>query len=87
MSTRRPRDLSGKPLGKWVCSGCKENTCSNCIDVMRVGVLALDPICQCSKPKHSGEPRNNQVMDPITETVYGPELSVDKDGTVHRGHH
>ena len=73
------------PRNPFVCSHCKEGDCENCTDIVRIIVLKKDPICGCERPNHSGEPVNNQIADPETGTVYGPGLSVTKEGEVRRG--
>lgn len=80
---RRPRDLKGKPLGKFSCSHCKAGNCAQCTDVMRV-VFNMDPICKCTRPDHGGEPVNQQIKDPETGTVYAPGLHVTEEGGVIR---
>lgn len=64
------------------CSNCIVGFCENCVDVFRYLAGNTDPICQCKRRGHDGEPVNNQIKDPETGTVYGPGLSVDIDGKV-----
>lgn len=80
---RVPRTPAGKVLGPFVCTHCKAEDCSHCIDVLRV-VFDMELICHCSRRDHSGEPRDQQIRDPETGTVYAPGLSVTEDGEVHR---
>lgn len=55
-----------------VCKNCKEGDCEQCVDVLR-SVYSKIPICQCIRKNHAGEPVDNQIIDPFTESVYGPE--------------
>lgn len=64
------------------CPACKKGECNRCIDVSLV--LAGRPlICTCTRKNHDGEPRDKQVLDPISEaTVIGPGMMIDLDGNV-----
>lgn len=77
------RRQSSIPSAAFVCSHCVGNDCKQCTDIMRV-VFDLSEICNCRRPDHGGEPMNKQIKDPETGTVYGPGLSVTKDGEVKR---
>jgi hypothetical protein len=41
-----------------------------------------DPICECRKKDHGGEPREQQIRDPFTNEIVAPGLTVDMDGNV-----
>lgn len=80
-----------------VCSNCKRNNCSECVDVYR-SVYANDFICTCKKASHEAdialamvmsfvqlsntEPHTQQILDPIDGTVHAPGLTVSLDGEV-----
>lgn len=64
------------------CQKCKAGNCAECVDVLRM-VYTDDPICQCRRKNHAGEPRDSQVADPETGTVFTPGLSVTQDGEVN----
>lgn len=66
-----------------VCIPCTRGECQNCVDILRI-VYATKTICRCEKRGHSGEPRDQQVLDPETSTVHAPGLSVDIHGEVTR---
>lgn len=68
---------------RMVCAKCLHDNCAECVDVVRV-VWDLEPICTCTKANHSGEPRDAQVLDPETGTVYGPGIAVTTEGKVER---
>lgn len=65
------------------CPACKRGECNQCVDVSLV-LAGRKEICECTRQNHSGEPRDRQVRDPETGTVYGPGLSVNTDGKVTR---
>ena len=64
------------------CTNCSLGNCNNCVDVTRYLAGFTMPICQCSRKGHNGEPRDQQILDPETGTVYAPGLEVDIDGKV-----
>lgn len=66
------------------CPNCHQGKCENCVDVGRLLAGFENTICQCRKKGHSGEPRDQQILDPSTGTVYAPGLKVDVDGKVTR---
>lgn len=68
---------------KKVCVQCKYGQCQYCLDILNV-LYDKSLVCTCELPNHSGEPRNNQILDPITGTVHAPGLTVTKDGEVKR---
>lgn len=72
---------------RMVCVSCLQGKCGQCVDM--VLILAGRPqICLCKKPGHSGEPRDKQISDPETGTVYGPEMFATREGNVvFRGTH
>lgn len=37
---------------KFVCTGCKENDCSRCLDVLRASVGFDRPVCYCKRKDH-----------------------------------
>ena len=39
-------------------------------------------ICMCKRKRHSGEPNLQQVADPETGAVFGPNVEVSADGQV-----
>ncbi len=80
---RRKTLLDGKPVGNFTCTKCKANKCSFCIDVVRY-IAGLPSICKCMSRNHSGEPFNNQILDPDTGSVYAPGMEVKPDGTISR---
>lgn len=63
------------------CTNCKDGNCHKCIDVYRA-VYSNNPMCQCTRKRHSGEPMDVQIKDPETGTVYAPGLTVDELGRV-----
>ena len=66
-----------------VCSNCKAGRCEECVDILRI--LYTDKmICECTRKNHNGEPRDQQILDPESGTVYGPGLTVSEDGEVKR---
>lgn len=74
-----------KPESKHLtCSNCHAGKCDKCIDVTRFLAGFEVPICMCKRQNHSGEPINNQILDPETKTVYGLGISVDVNGKVTR---
>lgn len=68
---------------RMICTHCLHGACGNCIDIVRL-VWDLEPMCTCTRANHSGEPRDAQVLDPDTGTVYGPAVAVTTDGEVER---
>lgn len=64
-----------------VCPSCREGVCGGCVDVLR-SVYTDVLICQCTRVNHSGEPSANQILDPETDSVYGPHAVIKADGTV-----
>jgi hypothetical protein len=66
------------------CPNCHNGDCNNCVDVTRILAGYTDEICQCTRKNHSGEPQQNQILDPETGTVHAPGLTVDIDGKVTR---
>lgn len=69
------------PKEPFACSHCKAGNCNKCIDVMRV-IYSQELICKCDRPGHSGEPTENQILDPETGAVHGPNVVVSADGQV-----
>jgi hypothetical protein len=47
-------------------------------------VYTDETICRCRKQGHSGEPRDQQILDPETGTVHAPGLQVSIEGEVKR---
>lgn len=84
MARKAAHDQRSTPQ-TFVCTMCQEGTCNKCIDIMRVAVLGLPVICYCKRKNHSGEPRDKQIVDPETGTVYGPGLRVTLEGDVLHG--
>lgn len=66
-----------------VCPQCKADNCVECIDVLRVA-YATDTICTCTRRGHAGEPRDSQVLDPETNVVHAPGLTVSQEGTISK---
>jgi hypothetical protein len=66
-----------------VCKACEVGNCVECIDVLRM-VYTNKTICECIRQNHSGEPRDQQILDPESGTVFAPGLKVTIDGTVER---
>jgi hypothetical protein len=66
-----------------VCKQCEEGRCEECVDVLRA-IYSNNLICKCTRRGHAGEPRDKQIMDPETGTVYAPGLEVSIDGEVKR---
>jgi len=83
MARKAAHDQRSTPQN-FQCTNCKEGACGACIDMMRVIILKLDPICFCKRKGHSGEARDNQIVDPENGTVYGPGLRVTQEGEVIR---
>lgn len=67
----------------FVCTRCKEDLCDFCVDVLRA-VYSQDPICCCRRKGHSGEPIEQQILDPETNAVHTPGLIVHESGRVER---
>lgn len=67
-----------------VCPQCKADNCEQCVDVLRMAYTD-ETICQCTRKGHDGEPRDQQILDPETGTVFAPGLSVSQDGEVKFG--
>ena len=65
----------------FTCKNCKDNNCTECVDVLRV-VYTDHMICRCSRADHNGEPRDSQIADPISGDIYGPGLRVTKAGEI-----
>ena len=65
-----------------VCKPCSEGNCARCVDVYRYLSGKKDPICECRKKDHGGEPREQQIRDPFTNEIVAPGLTVDMDGNV-----
>lgn len=65
----------------FVCEECKFGACANCVDVLRM-VYSDITICQCKRSGHSGDPTDNQIVDPFTGSVHAPGLTVSRDGKV-----
>lgn len=65
------------------CPRCKADNCKQCVDITRMAYTS-EPICQCTRAGHSGEPSLNQVRDPFNGTVHAPGLTVDIDGEVKK---
>jgi hypothetical protein len=63
-----------------VCPSCKQDKCTECVDVLR-SVFTDTTICQCRRQGHAGEPRDRQIADPETGTVYTPDGKVEISGT------
>ena len=63
------------------CQSCKNNDCANCVDVPRA-IYTDVRICTCQRQNHLGEATENQVADPFTEHIYGPNAVIKEDGTV-----
>lgn len=83
MARKAAHDQKSTP-DNWQCDPCKKGECNRCIDIMRVIKLRLPEMCKCKKRGHSGEARDNQILDPETGTVYGPGLRVTQEGEVIR---
>ena len=66
-----------------VCPNCKAGACEVCIDVLRA-VYTEKPLCRCTRQGHGGEPVEQQILDPETNVVYCPDMSVSLDGEVKR---
>ena len=64
-----------------VCIPCKGNKCNECVDILR-SIYSQEKICQCTRQRHSGEPRDLQIKDPFTGTIYAPHLEVSEGGEV-----
>lgn len=79
MTKRRHDQLGDAPT--FVCTSCKADNCEQCVDVLR-SVYSQQTICRCRRKNHAGEPKDQQVSDPFTGTVYGPGMRIKLDGTV-----
>jgi hypothetical protein len=66
-----------------VCVSCKQGNCRGCVDVTRAALGREGTICKCLRQGHDGEPRNEQILDPESGTVYAPGLHVTQDGDVN----
>lgn len=64
-----------------LCPNCREGKCTECVDRLRM-IYRDDPICTCKRGGHQdamqGEPRRQQIQDPLTGDVYGPGISIHK---------
>lgn len=66
---------------KWICVACDLGQCERCTDIVLI-VMELETICDCTLIGHSVEPRDVQILDPETGTVFAPGLTVDEGGKV-----
>ena len=82
--SKRKHTQKGMHEVAFVCLWCKEGNCTNCVDILRMVIEGAPSICKCKRHNHSGEARDQQILDPETGAVHGPGLVVDKDGTVTR---
>ncbi len=69
-------------MGEYICIMCLHGNCENCIDIECIPFSVKETTCNCQRPNHSGEPIDNQILDPKTGAVHGPGLVVENDGTV-----
>lgn len=67
--------------GTFVCTRCQADDCKNCVDVLRT-IYTDQMICKCKRIGHDGEPVDQQVVDPFTESVHGPAAEITVDGEV-----
>ena len=67
-----------------ICSSCSHGNCNSCVDVTRILAGYKNMICQCTRAGHSGEPSDQQILDPETGTVHAPSLRVTEDGEIIR---
>lgn len=67
-----------------VCTRCSAGKCEECVDILRM-VYTDKTICTCTRQGHSGEPRDQQILDPDTGAVHAPGMVIDKDGGITRG--
>lgn len=75
---------SQRPDRKYkVCLACQSGNCEGCVDVLRA-LFADDLICECTRPRHGGEPL--QIQDPETSVVYSGCAEVHPDGKVIFNH-
>lgn len=63
------------------CPSCKRGECTNCPDVL-LAALGRSVGCTCTRANHSGEPNQQQIMDPETGTVHAPGLEVGNNGQI-----
>lgn len=68
----------------WTCIQCRNGNCEGCVDVLRAVIPHAEPICKCETPGHDGEPVDQQVRDPFTDSVHGPGMEVTVDGETIR---
>lgn len=77
-----PRNIGRKP-SPFVCQNCKEGKCIECVDILRI-LYTSDMICKCKRRGHSGEPSDEQILDPTTGDVYAKALVIKRNGRVQR---
>lgn len=63
------------------CTNCKKGKCEECVDVLRA-VYSDEMVCECIRKNHSGDPSENQIVDPFTQSVHGPGAEITVDGEV-----
>lgn len=71
------------PKTEFICTHCSAGDCNNCSDIMRI-IVNLPEICQCARPEHSGEPVNQQILDPETGDVHAPGMVIHEDGSIEK---
>lgn len=69
-----PQLLVGAPIGQYHCKFCGA--------MVIAGILHLD----YGDQQGSGEPRDKQILDPVTGDVHAPGLVIKRDGSIeYRG--
>ncbi len=66
----------------WTCVQCQDKLCMACVDIIRMTYTDVK-ICRCKLKGHNTEAFTQQVLDPETNTVHAPGLTVGEDGSVH----
>lgn len=84
MARKAKHDQRALPNTGWICERCQLGLCEECIDVLR-SAFSGEPLCRCKRQSHGGEPADKQIVDPATQTVWGPGLRVTVEGEVLDG--
>lgn len=81
--TNSHRQNASKAL--MTCLPCRMDGCGDCVDKIML-LLGRPQICGCERQLHDekiqGEPRLEQIRDPVTGDVYAPGLVAKHDGGV-----
>lgn len=79
MSRRHAQRHESKHM---TCTNCKAGNCLDCVDITRARAGYDDPLCECRRKSHNIEPSTQQILDPETQEVHAPGLTVKQSGIV-----